>query len=294
MQFFKVHFLMFLCAAIVSGSFPVMAAITHDLDPGVLTLIRFALATLFFVPIVWLRYTFVVSFGALVRYSLISATLVFFFWCMFLSLRYTTALNSGAIYTIVPGLSGIYAMVLNRERLGRVRLVALALGVVGALWVVFNGDLALLVEFSWNRGDLIFLGGCLVLGLYGPLISLFHRGEPMLQMSFWVMFTGTFWLLLLAGPQLLEVSWPDISYKVWGGIAYLAIFSTGVTFFLTQYSILFLGPTRVIAYSYLNPGLVLVLDFLFGGILPGTQVVPGVLIVLVAMIVVQRGDSFKK
>lgn len=292
MHYLKVHLLMFLCAVIVSGSFPVMAAITHELDPAVLTLVRFALATLVFAPIIWFRYTFVVSLAALVRYSLISATLVFFFWCMFLSLRYTTALNTGAIYTIIPGLSGIYAMVLNRERLGRIRLVALVLGVVGALWIIFKGDPALLAEFYWNRGDLIFLAGCFILGLYGPLIRLFQRGEPMMQMSFWVMLTGTFWLLLLAGPKVLDVSWGDISHRVWGGVAYLAIFSTGITFFLTQYSILFLGPTRVIAYSYLNPGLVLVLDLLFGGTWPGVQILPGIVIVLAAMVVVQRGAHF--
>ncbi len=294
MRFLKIHLLMFLCATIVSGSFPVVAAISHDLDPVVLTLIRFALATLVFAPLVWFRYSFVISFGALARYSLISATLVFFFWCMFLSLRYTTALNSSAIYTIVPGVAGIYAMLINKERLGRARLIAMALGIVGALWVIFRGDAALFAEFSWNRGDLIFLAGCFFVGLYGPLVRSFHRGEPMLQMSFWIMFTGTIWLLLLAGPKLFEVSWAEVSPRVWGGIVYLAIFSTSITFFLTQYSILFLGPTRVMAYSYLNPGLVIILELLFYGRWPGVQVLPGILIVLVAMVVIQRRKACDK
>ncbi len=45
MRFSKVHLLMFICAVLVSGSFPVGAAISRDLDPAVLTLIRFALAS---------------------------------------------------------------------------------------------------------------------------------------------------------------------------------------------------------------------------------------------------------
>ena len=282
---------MFLCAVLVSGSFPVGAAISRDLDPAVLTLIRFALASVVFAPLIWFRYTLVVSFGALARYSLISASLVIFFWCMFLSLRYTTALNTSAIFTLVPGLAGIYAMVLNRERLGRARLIALFLGIAGALWIIFRGDAGLLVEFSWNKGDLIFGVGCLFLGLYTPLVRLFYRGEPMLQMAFWIMVTGTFWLLLLAGPKLIYVSWPDVSLRVWVGIGYLAVFSTVVTFFFTQYAILFLGPTRVAAYSYLYPGLVLVLDLLFGGAWPGVKILPGIVIVLVAMIVVQQMEG---
>jgi drug/metabolite transporter (DMT)-like permease len=290
-SFFKVHLLMFLCAVLVSGSFPVGAAISRDLDPAVLTLIRFTFASVLFAPFIWFRYTLIVSFGALARYSLISATLVIFFWSMFLSLRYTTALNTSAIFTLVPGFAGIYAMVLNRERLGRARLIALFLGIVGALWIIFKGDAGLLADFCWNKGDLIFLVGCIFMGLYTPLVRLFHRGEPMLQMAFWIMVTGTFWLLLLAGPKLIYVSWPDVSPRVWAGIGYLAVFSTIITFFLTQYAILFLGPTRVMAYSYLYPGLVLVLDLLFGGAWPGVKILPGIVIVLAAMIVVQKMDD---
>ena len=284
----KVHLLLLLCAALVSGSFPVVAAISNDLDPIVLTLIRFALASVLFAPFIWYRYTLVVSFAALARYSLISASLVICFWSMFLALRYTTALNVSAIFTIVPGLAGIYAMVLNRERLGRPRLVALFLGIIGALWIIFRGDVALLADFSWNKGDLIFLVGCLFMGLYTPLVRLFHKGESMLQMSFWVMVTGTFWLLLLGGSKLMTVSWVDVSLRVWLGIGYLAVFSTIITFFLTQYALLFLGPTRVAAYSYLYPGLVLVLELFFGNVWPGIQILPGIVIVLAAMIVIQQ------
>jgi len=285
---FKIHLLLFFGAVLVSGSFPIVAAISKELDPVVLTLLRFALASLLFAPFIWFRYTLVVSFRALLRYSLISLTLVLCFWSMFIALRYTTALNVSAIFTIVPGLSGLYAMALNKERLGRPRLIALFLGIIGALWIIFRGDVVLLAEFSWNKGDLIFLVGCLFMGLYTPLVRLFHRGESMLQMSFWIMVTGTFWLLLLAGPKLMGVSWHDVSSEVWAGISYLAVFSTIITFFITQHALLFLGPTRVAAYSYLYPGLVLVLGIFFGDSWPGMIIVPGIATVLVAMIVIQR------
>ena len=288
---YKIHLLLLVCAFLVSGSFPVVAAISNDLDPIVLTLIRFALASVLFAPFVWFRYSLAVSFAALARYSLISVSLVICFWSMFLALRYTTALNVSTIFTIVPGLASIYAMVLNRERLGRARLIALFLGVVGALWIIFRGDIALLAEFSWNKGDLIFLVGCLFMGLYTPLVRLFHRGESMVQVAFWVMVTGTFWLLLLAGPELIAVSWTDVTLKVWMGITYLAVFSTIITFFLTQYALLFLGPTRVAAYSYFYPGLVLVIELFLGNTWPGIQILPGVVIVLAAMVVIQRMDE---
>ncbi len=289
----KIHLLMLLCAALVSGSFPVGAAISHDLDPAVLTLIRFALASVLLAPLIWYRYTLKISLKSFARYGLISAALVVFFWCMFYSLCYTSALNTSAIFTVVPGLAGIYAMFLNKERLGKPRLIALFLGIIGALWILFKGDMALLATFSWNRGDVVFFVGCLFMGLYTPLVRLLHRGEPMLLMAFWVMVTGTVWLFLLAGSQLPFIQWAAISAKVWVGIAYLAIFSTIVTFFLTQYAILYLGPTRVMAYSYLYPAFVLVFNPFFGGSWPGIVILPGIVIVIAAMIVVQRMEAVR-
>lgn len=278
---------MILCAVLVSGSFPVGAAITRDLDPAALTLVRFALASLLFAPIVWRQCGLAVSPAAFLRYSIISAVLVVFFWCMFLSLRYTSALNTSAIFTLVPSFSGIYAMMLNRERLGKARLAALFFGLTGALWIIFRGDLNLLTSLAWNRGDLIFLAGCLVMGLYTPLVQKLHRGEPMVKMAFWVTLSGTLWLLLPGGSKLLALQVADIQSSVWLGIAYLAIFSTIITFFLTQYCTLFIGPTRAMAYSYLYPGFVVLIDFIFEGRWPGFRILPGVFIVLIAMFVVQ-------
>ena len=48
--------------------------------------------------------------------AIIAAPLVGYFWCMFEALRHTSALNAGALFTLVPGLSAIYAAVLVREK----------------------------------------------------------------------------------------------------------------------------------------------------------------------------------
>ena len=263
-----VHGLMLVAATLVSTSFIVGKAITHALDPAVLTLVRFLLAVLFFAPYVHWKYGLGrPGLRSLGRYAAISASIVGFFWCMFLALRFTSSLNTSALFTLVPGLSGVYGAILLRERLGRARLLAL----------------------DFNRGDLIFLVGCLSMGFYTPLIKLFHRREPMPVMTFWVLVTGCGWLLVLAGPELATTAWGRVEPAIWAGIAYLAVFTTIITFFLTQFSTLYLGPTRVMAYSYFYPALVLGLNWLLGRGLPPLATLPGVLIVLAAMLVLQSG-----
>ncbi len=290
-----IHSLMLFAAIVVSSSFTVGEAITHGLDPAVLLLIRYVVAVLCLAPFILWRYRhFRPGIRQLGGYSLVSASTVGFFWCMFEALRYTTAINTSIIFTLVPGISGIYSALFLHERLGRHRLLALFCGMVGALWVIFQGDVARLLALDVNHGDLLFLAGCFIMAAYTPLVKTFHRQESMVVMTFWVLVTGLGWLLLLAIPRLASVQWHEVSTKVWAGIAYLAIFSTIITFYLTHIATLFLGPTRVMAYSYFYPAFVLLLNWFFGKGLPPVIILPGVIVVSLATIVLQHGAKAPK
>lgn len=286
-----VHLLMLVCATLVSTSFTVGELIADTLDPAALTLVRFVIAAAILFPIIGVKHGVRVNLQAFFRYALISGCLVIFFWTMFLALRYTTALNTSVIFTTVPALSGIYAALFTGERLGKNRILALALGLVGAVWVIFRGDLNLLLSLTWNRGDGIFLLGCLAMGLYTPMVRIFHRGEPMEVMTFWVLVTGCIWLIPIGGVALYQLSWEQVPVSTWLWIVYLACFSTIISFYLTQYSIPIIGPTRTMAYSYLYPGLVLLLDIALGHGLPPLRVLPGICIILGAMFVLQFSRS---
>lgn len=289
----RIHLLMGISAFLVSTSFIVGKAITAGLDPAALTLIRFVLATLFLFPYIKRYHGLMFSWSIVVRCAVISLSLVAFFYSMFLSLRYTSALNTSVIFTLVPSFAGIYAMILVKERLTGANIIALVCGMIGAVWVIFRGDLDQLLAMQWNRGDLIFLAGCVAMGLYTPLVRLLTRSEPMVVMTFWILVTGSVWLLLLTGQRLFVIEWQAVSVSVWLGVCYLALFTTVITFFLTQYSITFIGPTRVMAYSYLYPSLVLLLDMIMGKGLPQLRVLPGVLVVLVAMFIIQWSAGLK-
>ena len=284
--------MMLLAAALGSTSFTVGKAIAAGMDPAILTLIRFMVAALLFLPFLRCQYGLKLPPGrTLLRYSIISFTLTGFFWLMFVSLRSTTALNTGVLFTLVPGISSIYSAILLRERLGKHRIIAMIPATIGAIWVLFRGSLERLLAFDLNSGDLIFFCGCLLIAFYTPLVKLLHRGEVMAEMTFWILVTGSVWLLLFTGYRLPAVPWGDITMRVWAGIIYLAVFCTIITFFLSQLSTLYLGPTRVMAYSYLYPPFILALDWIFGHQLPPLQALPGVALIVVAMFIVQHGSD---
>ncbi|MGW8161536.1 MAG: DMT family transporter [Desulfobulbales bacterium] len=285
----SVHCLMLLASIIVSSSFTVGAAITRGLEPSILLLVRYVVAVLCLAPILFWHHGFSLpSARRLGGYALISASTVGFFWCMFESLRYTTALNTSVIFTLVPGISGLYSAIFLKERLSFGRLGALFFGMVGALWVIFRGDINRLLQLEVNHGDLLFLAGCFMMAAYTPLVKRLHQEESMVIMTFWVLATGTVWLLLLSFSRLGTVAWLEVETKVWAGIVYLAVFSTIITFYLTHISTLYLGPTRVMAYSYFYPAFVLIINWGVGNGLPPAAILPGVAIVSLATVVLQR------
>ena len=274
---------MLFSTTLVSTSFIVAELITNTLDPIVLTLVRFLLAGLILLPVISIRHGLSISVGSLSRYAAISACLVLFFWAMFLSLRYTSPLNISVLFTMVPAISALYSALLNRERITISLLMALIVGLLGAVWVIFEGDFQRFRELAWNRGDLIFFGGCLAMALYTPLVRLLHRQEPMEVMTFWVLVTGCFWLLPGAVKILARTSLTTIPPTTWLWILYLALFSTVISFYCTQYATRIIGPTRTIAYSYLYPLLVMVMNYILGRGWPAVQVIPGILLTLAAM-----------
>ena len=284
----SVHCLMLLSSVIVSSSFAVGEAITHGLEPSVLLLVRYVVAVLCLAPVLLYNHGLSIpTVKQLGGYSLISASTVGFFWCMFESLRYTNALSTSVIFTLVPGISGIYSAIFLKERLGRGRLWALFFGMVGALWVIFRGDLNRLLGLEVNHGDLLFLAGCFMMAAYTPLVKKLHHHESMMVMTFWVLVTGTGWLLLLSFAGLGAVDWQGVETRVWAGIVYLAVFSTIITFYLTHISTLYLGPTRVMAYSYFYPAFVLIINWGLGKGLPPAIILPGVAVVTLATVVLQ-------
>jgi len=82
--------------------------------------------------------------------------------------------------------------------------------------------------------------------------------------------------------KLPMMPWQTVPAIVWFGIGYLAFFTTIITFFITQWATLHLGPTRVAAYSYLYPPLIVLIEWCLRRDLPTLHTMLGIAIILPA------------
>jgi drug/metabolite transporter (DMT)-like permease len=284
----RAHLAMLANAFLVATSFPVGAAITHALPPAALNGVRFALAATVFAVLLTLT-------GGWrrpgprdgLRYVLLAAALVGFFVAMFAALRLTTAVNTSALFTLVPLMSAAIAWPLLGQRTPPRQLACMALAGLGALCVVFRGSAAAALAFQFSAGDLIFLAGCVSFAAFSPLTRRLDVGENLMSQTFWTLVAATAMLAALAAPGLAGTDWTAVPAQAWAGIAYLAVFTTAATFYLMKYASLRLPAARVMAYSYLIPGFVVLLETVRTGAPPPATVLAGAAIAALATLALQ-------
>lgn len=285
----RAHAAMAAYAFLIATSFPVGAAITASLDPVAVTWGRFLVASLLFAGLVTVKERLArPSLAALARYLAIGSTLAVFFVAMFEALRWTSPVNTGALFVTMPLISGFFAYVLMRQRVPRRQLLYMAIAAAGAAWIVFDGSLANMLALRLGRGEWIFLAGCLSFGLYAPLIRFFHRGESTLTMTFWTLVGGLTTLTVIGAPRLLAVDWTAVPAATYGGILYLAVFTTAVTFTIASFASVVLPAAKVMSYTYLTPAFVVALQAAFGAGLPSPSLLAGLVATTAATVLLQR------
>jgi len=281
------HFIILLATLAISTTFPIGQRIAPQLDPVLIVLYRFVLCVFFMSPLLFTNKIKIPSPRRLVQFAVIGACYSGFFICMFSALRQTTSLNTSVIYTLVPALAAIVSFVILGERLKGLHFSLLGLGIGSTLWVLFQGSWSAITQFHFNPGDLLFGSGCILTALYSTLIKKFHVQESPFNLAFWSMVCGSVLLGIYAWVTSVEFVFTTIPTEVALWVLYLAVM-TVFTSFAWSYGTPKLGSAHTLAYSYLIPSFVLVINWLAFGSLPPLIVLPGVLSGVGVMVVLQR------
>ncbi len=280
------HGALLLYAFLISTSFPLGRLVAAETDPVVVTFLRFALGAVAFGAVLAFQGG---GFGrpkprALLRYGILAIPLATFFVAMFEALRWTDPLSAGAIFTLLPLISAGYAFIFLRQRLSGSLALLISFGAFGALWVLFRGSLdrLLLLDFGWGEG--VFFLGCLAFAAHPVAVKRLHGGDPIPRLTFWTLVVGTVMLGVVGAPRIWATAWSAISGEVYLAILYLGVINTAFTFFLAKSASVVLSPAKVMAYTFLIPGLVAFLQGAFGHAWPEPSVFVGVAITILAML----------
>lgn len=272
------HAAMAAFAALIAGSFSLGAQAAPHIDPAALNAARFAAAAgiIGAAAALGARGLRREDFRAPWRYLALGGLLAVYFVLMFVALQSAPAVAVAAVFTLIPALAALFGFLVLGQRTRPAAGAALALGAAGALWVIFRGDLGRLMALEIGRGEALFVVGVAAYALYAPLVRRLNRGEPALPFTFGTLLAGALALSVWAAPALAATDWGGLPAVVWVCLAYLAVATTAVTFFLLQLAAMRLPAGKVMAYGYLVPSFVALYEGLAGRGWPATPVWLGV------------------
>ena len=289
------HLGMLLWALIVASSFPAVVMMTEGLPPLLLTAIRFIVAALAISPMLRGKPGGWPGFAGFTLYLLMGLSLAAFFGTMFWAAHRTTALSMATLYVCVPLMAYFLGRSFQVEHPSGSLLTILVLGAAGALALAWAESAGQAANLHFGIVELTYLFGCLGSALF-PVLSKWGLARGMLSpsaevRSFWSLASGGLLIGLIGVSR--EDPWMLANMTPGDGLllAYLAIFSSGITFWLTQRATAVLTPGSVTAYSYLVPFVAMLLLFIEQPLQIDWRWLPGSLMVMMAITLLFYRDS---
>ena len=286
----KAHIYVVIATIFIAGSFLASYKLSSTIDAISLTLYRFVLALIFLSPLVIFNKNRIKAVPKLLpKAMVISLFYSLYFIGMFKALEYTTVLNTGSIYTLVPLMTAILCIFFFKEKIPLAQLIVYIIGIISTLIVVFKANLELLLKFSLNQGDIIFLIASLSMALYSIFLKvLYKKDDDIIVLVFSTLMAGIIWMSFTMWILNIPYEWEKIEGNLLFSMLYLVVATTILTLFLYQKATLILGPKKVMAYIYISPSLVALIMFIFEKQRISLGVFIGILLSTIATIIILR------
>jgi drug/metabolite transporter (DMT)-like permease len=291
----RAHLGMLLRAVILGLSFSVVGLLTVGLPPLLLTALRFAIAAIALLPLVWRAPDRRPRPRGLALYSVMGLCQAAFFAAMFWAAHRISALSMAVLSVSVPFLAYCLGTGFGVEPSSMRLLGILALGAAGALSMAWAGNVGGLAGLHLGSAEAVYFTGCLGLALYAVLsrwgLSSRHISARAEVRAFWSLVFGALLVGVLGlvtenlqGLEKLTVSDALL-------LAYLGTLSTGGTFWLMQRATAVLTPGSVTSYAYVPPFVSMLLLFITSPPSISWRWLPGSLLVVLAMSLLLRRDA---
>ena len=158
--------------------------------------------------------------------------------------------NSAIINAFNPVVTGFLAAVLLKETLAVRNYMGGAIAILGVLVLLTNGNLASLLQFQFNSGDILMLCAVVCWAFYSILLRHLGKRYSGLSMSYYGALFGVLQLLVLVAPEVLKSGFPSLSLPAILGVIYMGIGASGIGYLLFTLSTQRIGPTKSTSIVY--------------------------------------------
>jgi len=279
-----------------SGNFVASRGLAGMAEPGVLNLMRWALATAIFAPFglaaFWRERAEVVRlFLPLTAIALCGISL--YDTLIFVAGHTAEALNMTLISTLSPLLTALAAQFFLKQKIGGRMYLGIAVSSFGVCLLVTEGSLDRLMTLTFARGDLLILITCVMSVIYNLAIKSVTETLSQTALLMACCLFGTAYLLPVAlwegGGKIIL---PTMTPTLWWSLVYLSVFASILCYLFWNMAVEVLGATRTTLFYYtLPPVSGLVAWVVLGETVNGNQLLSGVIILAGIIFALYAGTS---
>lgn len=254
-----------------SGNFIVGRALRDAISPLSLNFWRWLIALAILLPFthgsLWVHRQVILR-----EWKLITAIgltgIAAFHTCVYLALVTTSAVNALLLLAMTPLLIVLGSWLVFQDRITLQQLLGIGVSLVGAIALIAQGSMSVLMALRFSAGDLWMLLAVVLWAIYSLLLK--RRPVELPQTA--LLSASTVAAILLMSPLY---SWGLFSEQqslpstqvVWG-LLYVSLFASVLAFLLWNNGVSRIGPSRAGTFLYLMPvfGAVLSVAFLGEGV----------------------------
>ena len=275
---------MLLFSLCVSVSYILGAMVANDVEPGAITAARFLIGAIIMGALLFISKNLKrEDFKKPWRFLILGLSIVIYFVLMFEALKTASSLSLAVVFTLTPFIALFFEYFL-KKKVTLKAFLAISLGAMGAIWIIFEGNLQNLITFRIGYGELLFFWGCVGHALYAILIPILNKGENAASQTLGTLSAGFLLLILIFTNDIVETKWLSLSLLTWITIIYLATIATAFTFFLIQFAAKRISASKVMAYTYAVPFWVALGEIIINSSFPDTNIIFGGVIIAFALL----------
>ncbi|MDC3076178.1 DMT family transporter [Paracoccaceae bacterium] len=288
------HGAMLLFSLCVSVSYILGALVANDIEPGAITAARFLIGAILMGTLLFSSQKLKKEdFKKPWRFFVLGISIVIYFVLMFEALKTASSLSLSVVFTLTP-LIALFFEYFLKKRVTLKAFLAIFLGAMGAIWVIFDGNLNYLLTFKIGYGEILFFWGCVGHALYAILIPILNKGENAASQTLGTLSAGFLVLILIFTNDVLDTNWLSLSPLIWITIVYLATIATAFTFFLIQFAAKRISASKVMAYTYAVPFWVALGEIVINSRFPNFNIIFGGLIIAFALLMLISDNTKAK
>lgn len=196
-------------------------------------------------------------------------------------LAFTTSEHSAVIASTGPIMVLLLAVAVGIERLAPGKALGVAISFCGVL--LLEGEHGFPAHSPFLFGDALTSASTIGLAVYAVFGKRLAKQYDAVTMNTFVVVAAAILMLPLAVRQGIRLDWGRVGWVGWGGMAYMAIFSSVAAYTIFYWTLRYMDASRVAVVNYFQPLLVILFSIPILGEHPTRHLLGGTALVLIGV-----------